>query len=344
MTRRLLLPLLLLLTLLSGCRKNEFLLEFRLPTSVSESYTLLYYASDSRTGWLYDQVAVISAGNGSVKGVTRNPTLVYVFQGSNVPGLVIYAERGDKISIQGENAAPAGWRIKGNKINEALTGWRMDNIVCLSQRDGAGINSAVTRFVKANPEDPVSSLLMLVYYDRSLDPKGFDSTYKLLRGKAVDPKWTDLVNRNDMVGGYAPASHKTGSLIFRTAGNGCDTIRFDSVPALLYFASNNYGTRKTDLKEIKRLLKERTDSARALVIDVNMEPDSSAWRYQTRADTLNGAVRAWMPLSFSDTAARALGIKVIPTYVVVGRGGAILYRGGSAPDAVRQMQQLLKNN
>lgn len=342
MTRRLLLPLLLLLTLLSGCRKNEFLMEFSLPPSVSESYTLLYYASDPKTGWLYDQVAVITAGKGSVKGITRNPTLVYVFQGSNVPGLVIYAERGDKIAIQGDNAAPAAWSVKGNKINEALTDWRLDNIQWLSQRDGARINEAVATYVKANPEDPVSSLLMLVYYDRRLDPRGFDSTYKLLKGKAVDPKWTDLVSRNDMVGGYAPASYRTGSLIFRTAGNGCDTIRFDSVPALLFFANNNYGSRKSDLKDIKGFLKERIDSTRALVIDVNMEADSSAWRYQIRADTLDGAVRAWMPMSFSDTAARALGIKEIPTYVVVGKGGAILYRGGSAPDAVGQMRQLLK--
>lgn len=342
MIRRLLLPLFCILTLLSGCGKNEFHLEFSLPPAASESYSMLYYASDSKKGWLVDQVAVVTGGKGNVKCITRNPTLVYVFQGSMDPALVIYAERGDKIRIQGDNPSPATWRVEGNKINETLTAWRMENREALSQRDPMRINAAVVKFVQANPSDPVATLLMLLYYDRSSDPKGFDSTYRLLNGKALDPKWTDLVSRNDLMGGYAPLSMKTGSLVFRTAGSGCDTIRFDSVPALLLFANNNYGSRQADLLPLKQFLKDRPDSARALVVDVNMEPDSSAWRYQTRNDSLRGAVRAWVPLAFSDTTARSLGIRSIPTFVVVGKGGAVLYRGASANDAVAKMRSLIK--
>lgn len=342
MTRSLLLPLLCLLALLSGCVKNEFHLEFSLPPAVSESYPMLYYASDPEKGWLVDQVAVVTGGKGDMKCITRNPTLVYVFQGGMDPGLVIYAERGDRIRIMGDNPSPGTWRVEGNKVNESLTEWRMENREALSQRDSKSINAAVVRFVRNNPSDPVSTLLLLIYYDRGSDSKGFDSTYKLLKGNALDPEWTDLVSRNDLVGGYAPGAFKTGPLVFRTAGSGCDTIRFDSVPALLLFANNNYGSRRADILSLKRFLKERADSAHALVVDVNMEPDSSAWRYQLRNDSLDGAVRAWVPLAFSDTASKALGIRGIPTFVVVRKGGDVLYRGASADSAVAMMRSLLK--
>ncbi len=343
MNMRRFIPLIILLTiLLSGCKKNEFLVEFKLPATVSDSYTMVYYASDPVKGFMIDQVAVITAGKGTVKCITRYPTLIYVFKGGNEPSLVIYAERGDKILVEGDNPSPQTWKVSGNLINEELTEWRMKNRQVLSERNPVKVNEAVKDFVKVHTDDPVSMLLLQIYYDRGRNPKEFDSLYKSLKGDAVDPEWSDLVSRNDMVGGYSPMSFKTGPLIFRTAGNGCDTLRFDSVPALLFFANNNYGSRAADVTRIKELLKERRDSGKPQIVDVNMEPDSSAWRYQARRDSLKGAVRSWLPLSFSDTVAKSLGVKTLPTFVVIGKGGAILYRGTSATEAMSELRRVAK--
>lgn len=336
-----LLPLLILLTLLTGCKRNEFRIQFHLPGTINDSFTMLYYASDSEKGRLTDRVAVITGGSGEVKCATVYPTLVYVFKGSNEPSLVIYAERGDQITVTGDNDSPNTWQVEGNEINKNLTAWRLKNREVLSSRNPQKVNDAVAGYVKANPDNPVATLLLQVYYDRGSDPKGFDRLFKLLKGHAVDPQWTDLISRNDMLGGYAPASFKTGPIILRTAGNGCDTIRFDSIPALLYF-NNNYTDRMADIVRLKELLKERPDSGNPQIIDVNMEPDSSSWRYQTRRDTLKGAIRAWIPLGLSDTVTRSLGVRSVPTFLIIGNGGTILYRGASIDTAQVRFRKFIK--
>lgn len=329
----------LVLLTLASCVKNEFRVEFKLPAGVNESYTMLYYVSDSEKGWLYDQVAVVQQGKCQMKGVTRNPTLIYVFQGAQEPGVVIYAERGDKIEITGDSSSPASWTVSGNDINETLSAWRAENRTALSGRDNKRVNDAVAKYVRANPEDPVSTILLEVYYDRSIDTAGFESLSKTLKGKAADVFWTELMSRSDLIGGFEPLKQTASPLILRTAGNGADTIGFSEQPALLYFSYNNYDARKDDVSKIKQLLKERTDSGKPQIVSVSLENDSSSWRYQARMDSLKGAVVAWMPLSFADPAAVSLGIEKAPCFIVVGKKGKILYRGTSMDDAARKLRE-----
>lgn len=336
----------LVLLTLASCVKNEFRVEFKLPAGVNESYTMLYYVSDSEKGWLYDQVAVVQQGKCQMKGMTRNPTLIYVFQGAQEPGVVIYAERGDKIEITGDSSSPASWTVSGNDINETLSAWRAENRTALSARDNRKVNAAVAKYVKAHPEDPVSTILLEVYYDRSLDTAAFESLFNTLKGKAADVRWTELMSRSDLLGGFEPLKQTASPLILRTAGNGADTVGFSEQPALLYFQYNNYDARKDDVAKMKQLLKERTDSGKPQIVSVSLENDSSSWRYQARMDSLKGAVVAWMPLSFADPAAVSLGVEKAPCFIVVGKKGKILYRGSSMDDAARKLRATsgMKNN
>ena len=276
------LPILVLTLLtLTGCVKNEFRVEFKLPAGVNESYTMLYYVSDSEKGWLYDQVAVVQQGKCQLKGITRNPTLIY---------------GGDKVEITGDSGSPASWSVSGNEINEALSVWRAENRNALSARDNKNVNEAVAKYVKAHPEDPESTILLEVYYDRSLDTAGFESLFKSLKGEASDVRWMELMSRSDLLGGFEPLKQTAAPLILRTAGNGADTIGFNDQPALLYFSYNNYDARKDDVSKMKQLLKERTDSGKPQIVSISLENDSSSWRYQARMDSLKGAVVTWRPM------------------------------------------------
>lgn len=334
MPRSLIIPLLLLVALLSGCRKGEFIVDISLPKNASDTYTLLYYASDSERGMLVDMPALVQNGAAQVKCPSINPTLVYVFRSASEWSVVFLAERGDKISITGDNPDPAYWTIGGNRINDAMTQWRVSNRNVLSARDSGKINSAVASFVRTNADNPAATLILLLYYDAGADPKGFDKLYASLKDDAADPKWTDMVSRNDLLPGFSTRTSRTGPVVLRTAGNVVDTVRFDKAPALFYFAGNTTESRRQDMQLLKQLLRERKDSSAFAVIDVNMEADSSSWRYQIRGDTLKGAVRAWMPLGFSDTTAARLGAVRLPYFVVIVRGGQIRYQGSDADKAV----------
>lgn len=326
--------LLLLVTLLSGCRKGEFTVDISLPKTATDTYTLLYYASDSERGMLVDMPALVQNGTARVKCPSINPTLVYVFRSTSEWSVAFLAERGDKITITGDNPDPAYWTIGGNKVNDAMTQWRVSNRNALSARDSGKINAAVAVYVKENAGNPAATLILLLYYDEGADPEGFDKLYASLKDDAADPKWTDLVSRNDLLPGFGARPVKTGPLVLRTAGNDVDTVRFNKAPALFYFAANTTESRREDMQLLKQLLRERKDSSAFSIVDVNMEADSSSWRYQIRGDTLKGAVRAWMPLGFSDTTAARLGVVRLPYFVVIARGGKIRYQGSDADKAM----------
>ncbi len=93
-------PLLLLMlvcALLSGCRKNEFVVTFALPANVDKAYSFIYYASDPEKGFIMEGAVSVQKGQGKMQGITHLPTLVYLMTSRSQAPVFAYAERGDKI-------------------------------------------------------------------------------------------------------------------------------------------------------------------------------------------------------------------------------------------------------
>ena len=195
--------LLMLIVLLGGCVKNEFTVGFSLAGSVDATFRMLYYASDPRKGWVVESVVSVQKGKAETKLVTRNPCLVYVSAtGAGSASTFFYARRGDNIEITGGGGDPLSWTITGNKINERLTEWRLANRKLLSARGEdayVALNKAVAQYVAANSDDPVSTLMLLLYYDRGRDEEGFRKAWAKLSGDALDGEWRELVSRSDML-------------------------------------------------------------------------------------------------------------------------------------------------
>lgn len=327
------LSLFMLLLLLSGCLKNEFTVSFELPASVNETYTLLYYASDPVKGWYMETVAMTHNGKAEVKGFTRNPTLVYVLDGSRTPAIAFYVERGDKILIKGDSPSPSSWNISGNKITEQWSRWRTDNRNILSQRDSERINDAVAKFVETNPDNPLSTLLLMNYFDRRLDKPRFEKLWKKLEDDALEEKWIELTASNDLID-YSPLSPGNIDILrLHTSGNGIDTLVFGNKPVFLYFYRNPTPTRSEDLDVLKELAKLYSDSASRVIADISFEPDSMRWESSLPADSLKGVVRAWVPRAEADSAMMRLGVERTPWVMVYDSKGRLKFRGSDARKA-----------
>lgn len=334
------LPLLgmwILLMTVAGCTKNEVKVSYQFPSDVNSTYIMLYYASDVSKGMIRESVAVVQQGKSEVTLPCVNPMLIYLSEGSRRLPVVIYAQRGDNIQIKGSNTNTASWSVDGNQINEALTDFRKQNIKGLEQKDGLLINNGVEKYVRANPESGASALILLVYYDRSIDPMGFENCWKMLKGDALDGKWRDLVSRSDMSAGYEPLSRKVGNVVLKTAYKGADTIYTDKAPSIFYFSNLADIDRDSHIRILREILKSRKDSASINVVEVSLEPDSTTWMYRISQDSLKGAVRAWMPKSFSDSLANVFNLSSRPWFVITAKGGKVLYAGKDADKAAKEL-------
>lgn len=321
-----------LMLLCTSCGRNEFDVRLDLPSSVSDTYTFLYYASDPEKGWLVEDARHPSKGKVEFRGITHNPTLVWILGAASSAPVAFYAERGDAIGISGKSADPLEWKISGNEITDALSDWRIANLKVLrasssSPGSGAAVNKAVAAYVRGHESDPVSTLLLLLYYDRGADPEGFLSLWKSLDGDAAEAEWQQLVSRSDMIGRSPQSPPLPKQVVLKTADDdGMDTLRLTGRSLLLWFSRfSDSSDRSRDMARLREL-KDKYH-----IVEVNADTDSLMWVRSLQADTLPGVVRAWMPLGVSDPVAVSLGINSIPCALLVSPQGKVLKRSPSLP-------------
>ncbi|MBD5204246.1 MAG: DUF4369 domain-containing protein [Bacteroidales bacterium] len=339
---------LLLITLLAGCGAKSFEVDFDLPADSGSTVRMLYYAADKKSGRIMESVCALHQGKGKVKLPAILPAVVYILSPSGKPVMAFYAERGDRLKITSDSPDPLSWRIKGNKISEEWSGWRLENTDVLKSRDAKRINKAVAAYVKANSDSPLSTLLLLTVFDRGSDTSGFVSLLSLLKGEAAKESLFSLVARADLPEGRASVmtggksagkgADKFSTFKARTV-NGPDTLR-PGRPTLLFFWHSGQHDRKAGINIIRRLSRESKDSTDFLLADFCLDPDSISWRQPLKGDSLSHTIRAWLPKGEADSAIINLGVNSSPSFIVADSKGRITYRGHNPAEAEIEFKKI----
>lgn len=325
---------------LTSCIKNEIKVEVQLSVDLNDAYRLIYYASDPKKGWYAETVIPVQKGKGEMICYTRNPTIVYVMHNSNVPEAAFYAERGDKVKITGSDASPYSWNIGGNKINEQWSEWRLKNQDILMARDAKKINLAVGGYVNSNPDKPLAAILLLVYYDRSKDEAGFRKLWKKLKGDALSQEWTQLVAPTDLPEGMPEERQKVADIVLHTAGSGADTLVLGKNPLMLFFWRTDDSDRDENIAQLRQLRRDIPDSAKNRITDISFEYDTIYWRNSLSRDSLQGVMRAWVPIGEVDSVMMRLDVTRTPYVLVFDRKGAEVYRGGDVTRAAEIFKKI----
>lgn len=303
--------------LLGGCTKPRFILEFDLPADIYAGYNIQYYASSSTQSKWYETVAMVQQGKGKMELPLGNPAVVELQAGPKT--IYLYAERGDKFKISGKSDDIFTWSVEGNDISHDWSVWRNANAAALAAGNSKEINAAVGEYVKKNPSDPLSALLLLFDYNRKENNEGFLKLWKLLKGEAAMEKWITLSGRTDLLDNHpvmVADKKKKHTLILKSFGNGADTIVTGKVPVAILFRRNGDMNKKEMLDSLRALRKSHPDSAKYIIADVCFDPDSLSWAAPLASDSLQKIIRAWNPLAEADSAIRALGVEKTPTLLI----------------------------
>lgn len=327
----------------TACGKNEFTLEFELASDVTNNFNVTYYATDVKGGVTVQAVASVRDGKCVLNGMTKRPTLIYVTLRSGTIPLVMYGDRGEKIEITGENNNPLEWNVTGNLINDELSEWRKDNIKALSEANVDSINAGVKRFVEKNEENPVSAILILCYFKRDIDERGYSLLMSSLKGEARNSHWLEVVGRSDQIYHSYSYPARLQSLVMRSIKNGSDTLETDNKnPIILFFWQNGYTEKKDIIDSIKNIRKEYPDSVR-IIADFCLDIDSIAWRQAVRRDSLDDVKRFWVPEGLVDPTIMKLKVNALPYFIVFDKEGNQSYRGKNLADAISSYRSLLKS-
>ena len=331
------------LVCLFACSKNEFKLKFELTPDITDNYNVNYYATDINGGKTMQAVASVREGKCELNGFTKKPTLIYITRKiSDIP-LLIYAEKGKDLIISGDSREPLAWKVEGNAINEALSTWRLDNIKILEINNSDSINNSIKEFVEEHPEDPVATILMLCYYNRSIDERGYDTLMGMLRGEAKNQYWLNLIGRTDQL--YHQYSYPASieSMILKSI-NGKDTLLIDKKnPIFLILWQTGYNERKNLIDSIKKLEKEFPDSAR-IIADICLDADSASWRNTMRRDSLYKEMkRFWAPTGLADPTMMKLKVEALPFFIIFDKNGVQTFRGTDLGEAMKEYRNIFNS-
>ena len=332
----------LMALVLGGCVKNEFNVEFEFPKDHIGNYLMTYYAWDKRGGRWIEHTASIQDGAAGAKGVTRLPTLVYISDASSPSNsIAVYVERGDVIKVSGEGKDMANWTVTGNKLSERWSEWRKSAYPLKS--DSKAFAGKIEDYVRKNPKDELSAILLLTEWNRREDPEGFVKLWNTVDKGARGNQLVEMCGVTDLLGvefitaadgnlEYAKDS-KMKELVVRSRDNGTDTLKFDR-PAFLYFFSENNNERRVVRDSLKALQKAYPDSSKRVMADIYMDSDSSTWSTAIKRDSLKGVVRAWQPRGVAEGDMVRIGVTRLPWFIVKDKTGKETYSGSDLKEAV----------
>lgn len=332
---------------LTSCIRNEFEISADLAASVNSTYRLIYYASDKRGGVTIESGMAIASGKAQMKGITRLPVCVFIYEGSSQrPSALFYARRGDKIRITGPDASPFTWKIEGNEINDRLSEWRLANSSLLRGAGAETVNRAVADYVKANPSDPVSAILLGAYYDRSAKNSDFFKLLDMLEGDVAEEEWVSITGRPDMTMQPLPPLKDVrlpANPVLQTAATGCDTVHLRAGKPTIFLCRVFGATGDRQAADtLKRLSRAFADSAKRNIVELYCAADSASWRTSLRSDTLRGVVRVRMPREFAEPLLISAGVRQAPWIIVTDGKGRAVYSGSDPAEGAKSFRKLMK--
>lgn len=329
--------------LFTSCSKKEFSLNFNLPEKVKANYNVIYYATSDKGGTTVQTVASVQDGKCELSGVTHSPTLIFISEKTKDIPLVVFIGHNDQIDISGEGKLPLTWDVAGNQFNQELTEWRLKNEAALASKDYSEINKGVAEFVKENPADPVSTILLLTYFDRKINEREYVELTGSLRGEAAKEIWFKIAGRTDQLQQFVSYPARLQSLAMKSAFNRSDTIKSDPARAiLLFFWQNGIDQRSQIIDSLKTLRKEFPDSVTFVIADINLDADSISWRSPLRKDSLNGVTRLWASAGLADPNVMKFKVTTIPYFIVFDSEGHQSYRGTEVSDAIIDFRKISK--
>lgn len=334
-----------LMALLSACARNEFSLEFSLPSDAGSSFRVVYHASNSKGGLVVETVAALQNGRGVLKCITRYPAVVFISSSPGSQPLAVYATKGDRIKISGDSRDALSWAVEGNEVNEAWTQWRRDNAATLQKRDPDEVNAAVARYVEANPGSQLSTLLLATTFSRRADESLYARLRGMLTGKALDRRLLDACSQCDNIHILPSAPARIGALRLHTLTGKARLLRPDSARAsILYFWVTGAEGRPIAIDSLKALSAAYPDSSARNIADISLDPDSVNWASPLKYDSLRHTVRAWMPRGTADPRLMRMGVARVPFLIVTDSCGRQIYRGDDISDATVAFRSLMKGH
>ena len=304
---------------------DSFTIEGTVDGNATLNLRFIYYTNGS----LVKGLTAARDGKFEYKGVALNPCVVEILDNDFRPMGRVYVSNGDRIECHLTRNAPEKIQVSGNEISERWAKFLNDNADRLTS---AGGNDAIEEYVRKNPSDIVSTLLMLTSYDASSDALRADSimssinpemrpsllvdNFNSLLQRLVSSVSTDTIapisclNMRDSLVDFNPSAKALSLIVISDASSG----RSDSIVPVL------------------GRLYRRSSRPSLQLADISVDKDTMSWHKSVRPDSASWP-QLWVAGSLASPGIDRLGVPALPYFIVTDSAGVQLLRTPSVKRA-----------
>lgn len=277
-------------------------------------------------------------GKFEISGVSARATVLEMFENDYSPLGAVCVRNGQEIDCRIVRGNPLSISANGSDANSRLSKFLSENSDKL--RDGESAVKAIGEYVGKNPDDIVSTLLLVTAFDARHFPKEADSLLNLISPEARPPliagSFSYLVGRALS----ESQTHILDSLSFVVRPDSVAVLRpSDNRASLLFFSDAE--RQRTDT--VTDVLSRMADRKGIEVADIYLSIDTMTWarmiRGEERKEIKANWTRGWLPGNVGAPALQAMGIVRLPYVVACDSAGTPLYHGPDILEAERILKE-----
>jgi len=323
----------MLLCLLPSCSSDSFKVSAKLKGLGQQNVRVVYCNAD---GGFTDAWVTAKKDELAITGTCTSPTILMVYNSMSVPIMRLVVSSGDNLDITGSVTEQYNLQVKGSetmkKWNDFIVKHKSDYISSNTTK----LNAAIEKYVKDNPKDMVSTLLVLIDYAPTDDGNNVARLLEIIDNSAKPE--TLMESYNVMMNRVKKGETSITSLnLLEMKSGDFESVRFTGgKPNVILFWDKELMTheRSTAFDELKAL-----DTTRVHVVDINIDSDSTMW-HNNVATTGATWRHYWVPGSMMNSEIMKLNVTSTPTFIVTDSLGKQKYRGADAIKARKTAESL----
>jgi len=319
---------------MGSCSESKFRLKAKLKGLGSQNVKVVYFSADGNSVemWKAAEKDVLM-----IEGSCASPSLFIVYNSMNVPVFKTVVSDGDEIEVEGKIVEPYEIKIKGSetaeKWNAFVLKYKKEYQMTVSQP----LNAEIEKYVKQNPNDLLSTILVLVDYV----PSDISKTDKLLESIDDSAKPLSLMNSYNTLKSRQQkpiTSIRSMNLLEMESQDLQAAVIEGSKPSVLMFWSKDVEDQDYDMaiEELKMI-----DGERVQIMDINIDSDSVGW-YKKVDQEGSTWKHYWVPGSIMNSQVIKLQITSVPTIIVTDSTGVQKYRGDNAVKARQTVEGMIR--
>ena len=321
-----------------GCGDGtSFTAEGEVEELSSQNMRVVYFANGT-TNLL---IVPVTDGKFEFKGKIDAPTMLEFYSANKSLLGRAYVSAGDNIKCKLFKNSPYKAQITGNEVSQRWSEWLKENLTTIARGDAAKINAIVAKYINANKNDVLSTLLLLTEYDSS---RNGDEAMKLLSAITPDARPKPLIES------YEALLERSNNIKARERLS--TTSYFSSTDSLKTFAphetsysivtfSNSDSRKDGELSNALRSLRNEYHTKRLQIMEISFDTDTAVWKKSIKPDSATWQ-QGWMAGAASAHSFERLGISRLPFFIVTDSTGFQLYRGTSLNEAVATIKKQYK--